>query len=43
MNVHFGLFPPLREKIRDRAAARRKIADRALKDLLQWKEISKAF
>jgi methylenetetrahydrofolate--tRNA-(uracil-5-)-methyltransferase len=43
MNIHFGLLPPLKEKIRDKALARKKIAERALRDLNQWKEMSKAF
>jgi methylenetetrahydrofolate--tRNA-(uracil-5-)-methyltransferase len=43
MNIHFGLFPPLKEKIRDKALARKKIAERALRDLNPWKEMSKAF
>ncbi|MCK5554049.1 MAG: methylenetetrahydrofolate--tRNA-(uracil(54)-C(5))-methyltransferase (FADH(2)-oxidizing) TrmFO [Deltaproteobacteria bacterium] len=37
MNVNFGLFPPLSPKLRGRLK-RRRLAERALKDLQAWKE-----
>ena len=37
MNVNFGLFPPLSPKLKGRLK-RRKLAERALKDLGAWKE-----
>jgi methylenetetrahydrofolate--tRNA-(uracil-5-)-methyltransferase len=37
MNVNFGLFPPLNAKLKGRLK-RRKLAERALKDLEAWKE-----
>ncbi len=37
MNVNFGLFPPLSPKLKGRLK-RRKLAERALKDLEAWKE-----
>jgi methylenetetrahydrofolate--tRNA-(uracil-5-)-methyltransferase len=36
MNVNFGLFPPLNSRIRGRLK-RRKLAERAMKDLEAWK------
>jgi methylenetetrahydrofolate--tRNA-(uracil-5-)-methyltransferase len=43
MNIHFGLFPPLGKKPKDRARTRKMISERALKDIRTWKELSKAF
>jgi methylenetetrahydrofolate--tRNA-(uracil-5-)-methyltransferase len=38
MNINFGLFPPLPEKIRDKQVKREAISRRALEDLARWKE-----
>ncbi len=38
MNINFGLFPPLEKKVHQKVARRKKIADRALSDLDQWKK-----
>jgi methylenetetrahydrofolate--tRNA-(uracil-5-)-methyltransferase len=37
MNINFGLFPPLEEKVKSRERKSR-IRERALKDLEEWKE-----
>lgn len=37
MNINFGLFPPLKEKVK-KEFKRKKIAQRALDDLEHWKE-----
>jgi methylenetetrahydrofolate--tRNA-(uracil-5-)-methyltransferase len=36
MNINFGLFPPLEEKVKSRERKPR-IRERALKDLEEWK------
>jgi methylenetetrahydrofolate--tRNA-(uracil-5-)-methyltransferase len=36
MNVNFGLLPPLDHRVRDKAARRRSMAQRALDDLTVW-------
>jgi methylenetetrahydrofolate--tRNA-(uracil-5-)-methyltransferase len=38
MNVNFGLFPPLREPLRGKEK-RKAIAERALRDLEEWKKL----
>jgi methylenetetrahydrofolate--tRNA-(uracil-5-)-methyltransferase len=40
MNINFGLFPPLAERIRDKQVKRKMIAQRAIEDLTRWKEQS---
>lgn len=37
INTNFGLFPPLKEKIRDKEQKRRLMGQRALQDLEAWK------
>lgn len=37
MNVNWGLFPPLSENIRDRAIRNKRMSERALTDLEEWK------
>ena len=38
MNINFGLFPPLKKRIRDKEVKRKGIARRAFEDLEQWKK-----
>jgi methylenetetrahydrofolate--tRNA-(uracil-5-)-methyltransferase len=38
MNVNFGLFPPLKEKIRDKKLKNTRIANRALEHIEELKK-----
>jgi methylenetetrahydrofolate--tRNA-(uracil-5-)-methyltransferase len=38
VNVHFGLFPPLKASIRNRELRRQRMVERALEDLTVWIE-----
>ena len=40
MNITYGLFPPLEQRIRKRRDRRQALADRALQDLQSWLQYS---
>lgn len=43
MNINWGLLPPLSFKSRDKEVSRKKLAERAIKEIERWKVQSKAF
>jgi len=38
MNVNFGLFPPLEQRVRNKRERKRKLSERALEKLEEWKK-----
>ena len=43
MNINWGLFPPLSQRVRDKEAHRERLAERAIRDIEKWKKQSKIF
>lgn len=43
MNINWGLLPPLSIKSRDKEVCRKKLAERAIKEIERWKVQSKTF